>query len=221
MQDFIATSERRAELYWWFSTLFATELSDEQIAEYGAYDVRSFLKSLATLDPMRDAVGALNEVIARLLIRHNRQSSLAADFGHLFLVKPEQGALPFASLYHPAEPLSTFPAFQLTECVSRLGIHRHDQLKDPTDHLAVQLDVMSQLITQAMEASTTPQRTTWLTQQESLLHCHLLPWFPHFEARCHAADAFGFYGASARLLGIFLQMDANYLNLIKSADDAD
>ena len=43
MQEFMATSERRAELYWWFSTLFAAELSDAQIAEYDTYDVRSFL----------------------------------------------------------------------------------------------------------------------------------------------------------------------------------
>ena len=59
MQEFMATSERRAELYWWFSTLFAAELSDEQIAEYDTYDVRSFLKSLSTQDPMREAVAEL------------------------------------------------------------------------------------------------------------------------------------------------------------------
>lgn len=57
MQEFMATSERRAELYWWFSTLFAAELSDAQIAEYDTYDVRSFLKSLSTLDPMREGRG--------------------------------------------------------------------------------------------------------------------------------------------------------------------
>ena len=28
MQEFMATSERRAELYWWFSALFAAELGD-------------------------------------------------------------------------------------------------------------------------------------------------------------------------------------------------
>lgn len=84
MQEFMATSERRAELYWWFSTLFAAELSDAQIAEYDTYDVRSFLKSLSTLDPMREAVAELNEAIARLLVRPDRQLELAADFAGLF-----------------------------------------------------------------------------------------------------------------------------------------
>ena len=86
MQEFMATSERRAQLYWWFSTLFAAELSDEQIAEYDTYDVRSFLKSLSTLDPMREAVAELNDAIARLLVRTDRQLELAADFAGLFLV---------------------------------------------------------------------------------------------------------------------------------------
>ena len=89
MQEFMATSERRAQLYWWFSTLFAAELSDEQIAEYDTYDVRSFLKSLSTLDPMREAVEELNEAIARLLVRTARQLELAADFAGLFLVDPK------------------------------------------------------------------------------------------------------------------------------------
>ena len=41
------------------------------------------------------------------------------------------------------------------------------------------------------------------------------------EAACRAADQFGFYGASARLLGVFLTMDANYLSLVKPASSAD
>ena len=57
--------------------------------------------------------------------------------------------------------------------------------------------------------------------QSSLLHGHLLGWFERFEQACRAADTFGFYGASARLLGVFLKMDANYLSLVKPAPSAD
>ncbi|WP_029306194.1 molecular chaperone TorD family protein, partial [Aeromonas dhakensis] len=89
------------------------------------------------------------------------------------------------------------------------------------DHLAIELDLMGNLIIRAAEATTAAQRESWLGEQESLLHGHLLGWFDKFESACRAADQFGFYGASARLLGVFLKMDANYLSLVKPAQAAD
>ena len=222
MQEFLATSERRAELYWWFATLFAAELSDDQIAEYDSYDVRSFLKSLATLDPMRDAVAELNEVIARLLVRPDRQLELAADFAGLFLVDPKQGALPYESLYRgDAKLLMQASMTEMQARLQRLGIDVSDKYKEPADHLAIELDLMGNLIIRAAEAGTATEREQWLQEQEALLHQHLLGWFADFEQACRAVDRFGFYGASARLLGVFLTMDANYLNLVKPAQAAD
>ena len=222
MQDFMATSERRAELYWWFSTLFAAELSDEQIAEYDTYDVRSFLKSLSTLDPMREAVAELNEAIARLLVRTDRQLELAADFAGLFLVDPKQGALPYESLYRgEAKLLMQAPMAEMQTRLDRLGINVSDKYKEPADHLAIELDLMGNLIIRAAEAKSAAERERWLDEQEALLHGHLLGWFDKFESACRAADRFGFYGASAHLLGVFLKMDANYLSLVKPAPSAD
>ncbi|MGY3885889.1 molecular chaperone TorD [Aeromonas aquatica] len=222
MQEFMATSERRAELYWWFSTLFATELSDAQIAEYDSYDVRSFLKSLSTLDPMREAVAELNDAIARLLVRPDRQLELAADFAGLFLVDPKQGALPYESLYRgEAKLLMQAPMAEMQERLKRLGIDVSDKFKEPADHLAIELDLMGNLIIRAAEATTADERAQWLQEQEELLHQHLLGWFERFEQACRQADKFGFYGASARLLGVFLHMDANYLSLVKPAQAAD
>ncbi|MGY3941747.1 molecular chaperone TorD [Aeromonas tecta] len=222
MQEFMATSERRAELYWWFSTLFAAELSDDQIAEYDSYDVRSFLKSLSTLDPMRDAVAELNDAIARLLVRPDRQLELAADFAGLFLVDPKQGALPYESLYRgEAKLLMQAPMAEMQARLARLGIDVSDKYKEPADHLAIELDLMGNLIIRAAEAGTADEREQWLQEQEELLHHHLLGWFERFEQACRKADKFGFYGASARLLGVFLHMDANYLSLVKPAQASD
>ena len=138
MQEFMATSERRAELYWWFSTLFAAELSDAQIAEYDTYDVRSFLKSLSTLDPMREAVAELNDAIARLLVRPERQTALAADFAGLFLSAPGQGALPYESLYRgEGKQLMQAPMTEMQARLARLGINVSDKYNEPADHLAI------------------------------------------------------------------------------------
>jgi TorA specific chaperone len=219
MQEFLATSERRAELYWWFATLFAAELSDEQIAEYDSYDVRSFLKSLSTLDPMRDAVAELNDAIARLLVRTDRQLELAADFAGLFLSDPKQGVPPYESLYRGEGGLLMQTPMTLMQArLTRLGINVSDKYKEPEDHLAIELDLMGNLIIRAAEARTADERSRWLAEQDELLHEHLLGWFNRFEQGCHAKDNFGFYGACARLLGVFLVMDANYLGLVQGQE---
>lgn len=212
MQEFMATSERRAELYGWFTALFSGELSDEQIAEHDSYDVRSFLKSLATLDPMRDAVVELNDAIARLLVRPDRQQALAADFAALFLAAPGQGARPCESLYRDAGD----EMVELLARLQRLGVGSDGH----ADHLSTRLELMSSLIMRAVESSDAPERAQWLQEQDALLHHHLLSWFASFEQTCRAADAFGFYGACARLLGVFLSMDANYLGLARAAQPA-
>lgn len=209
MQEFMATSERRAELYWWFATLFGRELSEEEIAEYDSYDVRSFLKSLATLDPMRDAVNGLNQAIAALLANTDREASLAHNHQRLFgenaLVSPYESAYPDAQ--HSAE--------RMQHRLERLHIHADDKYSAPFDHLATELDLMGNLIIRAAEAADAGQREQWLGEQEALLREHLLRWFPHVEQACISHDDDGFYAACARLLGVFLTMDANYLTLVK------
>jgi TorA-specific chaperone len=171
---------------------------------------------------MREAVAELNDAIARLLVRPDRQLELAADFAGLFLVDPKQGALPYESLYRgEGKLLMQAPMAEMQARLDSLGINVSDKYKEPADHLAIELDLMGNLIIRAAEATTAAQRETWLGEQESLLHGHLLGWFDKFEAACRAADQFGFYGASARLLGVFLKMDANYLSLVKPAQAAD
>jgi TorA-specific chaperone len=110
---------------------------------------------------------------------------------------------------------------EIARRLDRLGINVSDKYNEPADHLAIELDLMGSLIIRAVESTTADQREAWLGEQESLLHGHLLGWFERFEQACRAADKFGFYGASARLLGVFLKMDANYLSLVKPAPSAD
>lgn len=83
MQDFIATSERRAQLYAWFSSLFAAPLDQQEIAEYEGYDGRAFLKSLATLDPMKLAVAQMTCAIETLLTEPLATSLLTQEFSAL------------------------------------------------------------------------------------------------------------------------------------------
>lgn len=42
MQEVKAFNEKRAEIYWWFSSLFAKELSEKELETYHSVEIRSF-----------------------------------------------------------------------------------------------------------------------------------------------------------------------------------
>ncbi len=211
MQEFRATSERRAELYGWFAALFAAPLEDEQIAEYDSYDGRSFLKSLATLDPMRGAVTELTGAIAPLLLEPARQQILAHHFATLFLNGDPVSVPPRESAYRQQA------ASLMQQRLDRLALPMLAEASLGSDHLASQLALMHQLIICALQSDEASSRQIWLTEQTALLNEHLLCWIEPFERRCRELDDSGFYRSSAALLKVFLKMDDNYLTLCQGA----
>ena len=116
---------------------------------------------------MREAVAELNDAIARLLVRPDRQLELAADFAGLFLVDPKQGALPYESLYRgEAKLLMQAPMTEMQARLDRLGINVSDKYKEPADHLAIELDLMGNLIIRAAEAKSAVERNAGSTSRK-------------------------------------------------------
>lgn len=85
MQEIKAFNEKRAEIYWWFSSLFARELSQVELDKYHSAEIRSFLSGLAENDRLRVEVQQLVQTLNKLLDRQDAQLELAADFCDLFL----------------------------------------------------------------------------------------------------------------------------------------
>ena len=46
MQELKAFNEKRSEIYWWFSSLFAKELTVADLEQYQSPEIRSFLSGL-------------------------------------------------------------------------------------------------------------------------------------------------------------------------------
>ncbi len=53
MQEIKTFNEKRAEIYWWFSSLFAKELNQVELDKYHSAEIRSFLSDLAENDRLR------------------------------------------------------------------------------------------------------------------------------------------------------------------------
>lgn len=80
------------------------------------------------------------EALNRLQNRQDAQLELAADFCDLFLKSDRDSALPYASVYTDKGLLNGKPAQQMRELLGAHGVKVEQNLNEPEDHLAIQLD---------------------------------------------------------------------------------
>ncbi|EIF2258849.1 molecular chaperone TorD [Vibrio cholerae] len=212
MQELKILNEKRAEIYWWLSSLFFKELSEQDIAHYHSAEVRTFLSGLADEQSLSREVKHLVEALNRLQDRQDAQLELAADFCDLFLKSDRDSALPYASVYADQGLLNGKPAQQMRELLRAHGVKVEQNLNEPEDHLAIQLDFLAHLAISANQIEHSAQLSLALQAQSDFISQHLLTWLPAFAERCTQFDAFGLYSAAARLALAFIQQDKHCLD---------
>lgn len=202
MQDFIVTSQRRAELYHWFTALLSAPLTTEELQEFSSYDMHAFLTSLATLDPLHDAAEAFRQHAGLVLELNEPETQLNAHYQRLFV---EQSLLDTSSFTQPSQE-SLF--------LMSILLHQHGtQLADDDPlHVCNQLEMMASLAIAAAEAPTEAQRIGLLDQQRELANELMLTWLPELTEACAKNDPFGFYHSATQLLSAVFSMDIHYLN---------
>ncbi len=202
MQDFMVTSHRRAELYHWFTALLAAPLTDEDIREFGGYDMHAFLDSLATLDPLQDASEAFRRQAGRVLELGKPQAELSEHYRRLF---------------GNASLLDTASLTQLEDeamiLMSTL-LHQHGTRLEDDDPLNAcnQLEMMATLALAGAAADNEADRVALLDKQRELANQLLIDWLPPFANACQQKDSLGFYAAAADLLLAMFSLDIHYLN---------
>ncbi|MFD2176826.1 molecular chaperone TorD [Veronia pacifica] len=212
MQDFIAINEQRAEFYWWMSSLFANELTEENLSHYHGAEMFNYLSNLALTPELVSPVALFKDALAKLKRRDDAQLELAADFCGLFLSTPKTGALPYASLYLcESGLLNEKPAQDMAAWMEKYQIAQRKEFNEPGDHLAVILDFMGNLIILANSASTDEKREALMLEQTVFITDMMASWLPTFTDTVKRQDKFGFYHAAAALLVGFIQLDTQFL----------
>ncbi|MGV2990079.1 molecular chaperone TorD [Vibrio sp. E150_011] len=212
MQELKAFNEQRAEIYWWLSSLFAKELTQQELDKYHSVEIRSFLSGLGENPSLEAPINTLIDGLNRLQTREDAQLELSADFCDLFLKSDKHGALPYASMYiGESGLLNDKPANDMTELLKKHNVAVSEDLNEPADHLAIELDFLGNLIIRSNELESEAHINNALLEQADYLNQHLMTWLPQFEKKCKEYDEFGFYAAVATLLIAFCQLDLNYL----------
>ncbi|WP_282177008.1 molecular chaperone TorD [Vibrio nereis] len=213
MQEIKAFNEKRAEIYWWLSSLLARELTQEGLEQYHSAEIRSFLSGLGENESLKPAVTKVVDALNRLLDRDDAQLELAADFCDLFLKSDKDSALPYASMYiGKSGLLDDKPAREIEALMQTRGITVDKNLNEPADHIAIELDFLGNLIILSNKLDNESELNSALEEQEHFIQQHLLSWAPQFSEKCQKLDKFGFYAAIVQLLVSFLELDCRYLN---------
>lgn len=212
IEEIKAFNEKRAEIYWWLSSLFASELDEQGLEQYQSPEIRAFLAGLGENIQLKKPVDKLVDALNRLQDREDAQLELSADFCELFLKSDKEGALPYASIYlDKSGNLNGKPAEEMTKVLAAHNIQVSQALNEPADHIAIELDFLGNLIIRSNELEQEKHLNSALVEQAEFIRQHILSWTPQFNALCQQIDEFGFYSAVSDLLVAFLELDCLYL----------
>ncbi len=205
-----AIDRSRAALYRWFARLFLTAASEAEVIALRAGPMRAVLNSLAatpgTAEPVAAICRALDQgstasVAASVALAHTRL------FGG---IGGDQMTPPYRSVFTSDSGLLCQEATAEMERVLRQHSLKLDEsVREPADHLSLQLEVMSQLALRATAG--TEAAGDLLVGQADFIDRQLLDWVPRFAARLAAVDESGFYAGLAAVLVVILRQDRAYL----------
>ncbi|EJD2500682.1 molecular chaperone TorD [Salmonella enterica] len=189
--------EQYACVYAWLALLFFREVDDEGLIQLQSAEIADWLAQLKRQPALAASVALLEQKIAALSLRQDAQLELAADFCGLFLMTDKKSALPYASQYPQQEP------GMIKHLLLEAGMEVNDDFKEPTDHLAIYLELLSHLHFSLGESF--QQRRMNKLRQKTL--SSLLEWLPEFTNNCLKHDPYGFYAALSQLLLAIVRFD--------------
>lgn len=158
-------------------------------------------------------------LLARYLQRGEDMATLAeevrSEYTRLFLGPAQPMVYPYESYYRGGVLLGD-ALLAVRAFLRRVGFEMGESYSEPEDHVAVELDIMRQLIVKSAQATET-RAEPWHRLQGAFLHRHLLAWVPQLCMDLERQQAAPFYGPVAKILRGFLSLEAQVLQRWKPA----
>lgn len=197
-----ASFDLRALYYQWLSGFYVGELTEVALEQYQSEDSGPLL---AMLSEREEFAAILDDLHSRIKSADKTQTlvlDLAAAFGRLFLgAGGPHSAPPYQSIFEGEHVrLYQNAASEMNEVLQELDISMAVALKEPADHLAIQLQVMAVLAKRAD-----------VERQIAFIKKHLVSWIGLFEAACDRNDPSRFYAHVAKATRAFIEDDLSWL----------
>jgi len=149
------------------------------------------------------AIAVLPEELAAAL------QALQVEYTRLFInAVPHVPAPPYASAYFGQGMLMNEPAETALQAYRRAELDLAEDFGDLPDHLAAELEFLSRLEEQTIEAQEkgeTERAQNWADQKEDFLSRQLKPWLPEFGRRVEEAARMSFYPELVKLAKLVLE----------------
>ncbi|GAB6051485.1 molecular chaperone TorD [Magnetospira thiophila] len=209
--------DERALIYRWLSGLFAREVAVEALNTYRTPEGLAFLSSLAAHPTLNGITETLRSLVEGMDDLQSCSLDLASAYARLFLgVGGHRAAPPYESAYvSPRGTLFQEPTKAMADLLRELELSLSDDLKEPPDHIAVQLNVVAELAERMNAAERSGDRVTmdvWREKQIDMLDAHLLSWLRPFSEDCRRHDPSPFYATVATATVSFLEQDRRWLS---------
>jgi TorA maturation chaperone TorD len=186
------------------------EIDQLRAAEYG---LLSLLLGKAPDADTLSRVAALKGDASDLGMAHIELAAAAAaaddrivskEFFDLFIGLGRGDLLPYAS-YYMTGFLHERPLARVREDLDGLGIERAGLSREPEDHIAILLEVMSGLARSEFEAD--------FAEQARFFERHLKPWASRMFADLEISGSAKFYRAVGRVGRVFMELEAEAFTL--------
>ena len=208
----------RSLVYRWLASFFTSEVKIETLESYSSPEGKALLDVFALAPELSSFINQLSQMAQ--LPKEDYQSQvldLATAYSRLFLgAGGAHSAPPYESAYYNEKgTLFQKPTADMNKLLQELGISIESSLKEPADHLGVQLNVLAEYIDREALAEANGDRASAQSLHENqiwFLSNHLLNWVPSFCKGCKRFDPSGFYEQLAAALNTWLSMDLARLN---------
>ena len=157
---------------------------------------------LAEIGKLTGSDSAFGQAIARLAAAARETNAQACEdaYHDIFIGVARGRLLPYGS-YYLTGFLNEKPLARLRNSMAELGIEADPEVKDPEDHIASVLDMMSGLIRGAFVAPPS------LETQAAFYRDHVQPWAPHFFRDLEKIEEHKLYAALGSVGRIFLELE--------------
>ena len=204
----------RAALYRWFAQAFFAPPDEATVKSLREGAMADLLKSLESIPAAGAGVAAMQWTLSDGDVREVA-AALGAAYVRLFDgVGGPESVPPYRSVYENEEGLLCGQATaEMDRALRQHRMRLAESVHEPSDHLAIQLEAMSQLALCVAEEAAAQQRPLppLLAEQREFLDAHLRSWVGRFSERLAAIDASGYYAGLASVLEAFLEQDRDYL----------